>query len=102
LFLRIEFTSHALAKLGIVGVTKEMVEKGLSNPSEVFRDSEKSLFVGTSKLRDGILVLVYRSDRAIPGRDDKVTIVTIYYTSKVDRLIESKLRRRVWVRLAKR
>ena len=33
---------------------------------------------------------------------DSSMIVTIYYTSKVDRLIEGKLRRRVWVRLAKR
>jgi hypothetical protein len=68
LFLRIEFTSHALAKLGIVGVTKEMVERGLSNLSEVFRDSEKSLFVGTSKLRDGILVWSTEVTERFPER----------------------------------
>ncbi|MCS4538126.1 MAG: hypothetical protein HYY67_04625 [Thaumarchaeota archaeon] len=99
--MRIDFTSHALVKLSVIGVTKEIIEKGLSSLNEIFRDSERSLFVGTSKFRDGILVLVYRSDRAVPREDDKVTIVTIYYTSKVDRLVESKVRRRVWVRLAK-
>lgn len=81
--------------MGILGLTKETVGTSLRNLEKVFRNTERGLFVGISTLHDGILVLVYRSDRAVPKEDDDVIVITIYYTTKADKLIESKVRREV-------
>ncbi|MDJ0269487.1 MAG: DUF4258 domain-containing protein [Aigarchaeota archaeon] len=90
--VRIELTRHAEEKIRVRRVDMNDVLQIISRPNMLFRDVESDTLVAIGIIGQRMLVIVFTR------RDDMVRIVTVYYSSSVDKLIRRKVDRGVWVR----
>jgi hypothetical protein len=85
------FTKHAKEVLVKRRLDEGVVLNAVSAADEVFLDRRSSLMVAV-KGRDPALVVVY------DVLDDRLAVVTAFRTSKLAKLIKSKLDKGHWVR----
>jgi len=86
----VEFSHHALEKIRRRGVNMSHVHQTLRTPDELYEDVEHETMIAIKKVNERFIILAYREE------DEVVKVITIYYTSKFDRLIRSKTVRGAW------
>lgn len=89
----VEFSHHALEKIRRRGVNMSHVHQTLRTPDELYEDVEHGTMIAIKKVNDKFIILAYREE------DEVVKVITIYYTSKFDRLIRSKMVRGAWKKI---
>jgi len=62
----------------------------LRNPDELYEDIEHDVMIAVKKVNEKSIVLAYRSEGSL------VKVITLYYTTKLDRLVKAKTVRRAW------
>ena len=88
-----KYTNHAKEKMDEYGVTEKDVEDTIRAPEKLFLDVKTGRLIGVRKwTEDKHLVVVYEVN-------DFTTIVTVFPTSKINKVIESRVRRGRWVEL---
>ena len=93
----IKFTNHAKEKLRIRKINTEEVEQIIRNPTRIFYDllTGRYIAVGARPLNPGqYLVAVYT--RTNTG---ELIVITVYVTTKVDKIVKSKLKKKRWIRI---
>jgi len=65
----------------------------LKTPDELYEDIEHRTIIAVKKTNAKSIILAYRKEAEI------VKIITIYYTTKLDRLLKSKTVRGAWKRV---
>ena len=90
--MHIEFTKHAIEKMKVRHISESDIHSALKEPSGLLYDVEHETFVATKPLRDRYLVILY--DR----KNETMSVVTVYFSTKIDKLINSKIRRGVWIK----
>ncbi len=86
----IDYTEHALYQMRSRSVSKEIVESTLNEPDEIYEDIQYKNMVCIKNIRNTTLLVFFR----IIGRDRK--IVSTFYTTKANKVIEGKVRRGLW------
>jgi len=91
--LTIHFSHHALEKARKRGVKRSHIDQTLRVPDELYEDVEHGTMIAVKRINDRSIILAYREEDGI------VKIITIYYTTKLGRLIQSKRVRGAWRRV---
>jgi hypothetical protein len=60
------------------------------NPDETYEDCEHSTLVSVKKINAKFILLVYRME------NDEAKVITLFYTTKLDRLLKTKKARGAW------
>ena len=89
---KIQFSNHASEKSTERKITKEDIYKTLDNPDMLFKDLSHNTLIAVKEIAGKSVVVAYE-------RDEVIRVVTVYHTSKLDKLIRSKLRRGLWRKL---
>jgi len=90
--VRIELTRHAKEKIWARGVNINDILQIINRPNMLFCDVESDALVAIVIIGQRTLVIVFTR------RNDIVRIVTVYYSSSIDKLIIRKVDRGVRVR----
>lgn len=88
--MTIEFSHHAMEKARRRGVSMAQIYQTLRTPDELYDDIEYGTVMALKKINDKSVVLAYREEAGA------VKVITIYYTTKIDRLVASKTVRGAW------
>lgn len=86
----IDYTKHALYQMRARSVSKEMGESALDEPDEIYEDLQYNNVVCVKYIHNATLLVFF----VRIGRNIKV--VSTFYTTKVNKVIESKVRRGIW------
>jgi len=90
--LSIEFTRHAIEKMRARHVSESDIRDALKESRDLFYDMEHETFVATKPLRNRYLVILYTR------KNEVLNVVTVYFSTKIDKLITSKIRRGAWIK----
>lgn len=88
--MTIQFSRHALEKAHRRSVQISHIHKTLKNPDEQYEDVEHRAMIAIKKVNEKSIILAYRKEAKL------VKIITLYYTTRLDRLIKSKTVRGAW------
>ena len=88
----IKFSSHAKEKTQSRGVKVSEVTAAIKRPECLYSDVEHGTLVAIKQFGDNTIIVVYRME------DDRAKVITVFYTSKFDRLIRGKMARGAWKR----
>jgi len=86
----VQFSRHALEKIRRRNVDTVDIYATLESPDEVFDDVEHGTKVALKKVNSKSIILVYRVETGM------IKVITLYYTTKLDRLLNSKAVRGAW------
>ena len=89
----VQFSDHALEKARRRGVNISLAYRTLKNPDELYEDVEHETMIAVKKTNDKSVILAYKEEAKL------VKVITIYYTTKFDRLVRSKTVRGAWKRV---
>jgi len=89
----VQFSNHALEKARRRGVNMSLAYQTLKNPDDLYKDVEHETMIAVKKINDKSVILAYKEEAEV------VKVITIYYTTKVNRLIRSKTVRGTWKRV---
>jgi len=88
--LTIELSRHALEKALFRNINMQHIRRTLNNPDELHEDAEHGVTIAIKKVNQKSIILAYRSENGL------VKVITLYYTTKLDRLIKAKTGRGAW------
>lgn len=71
------------------------VQLALKDPDSRFYDKEHETFVALKFVRDRYLVILYTH------KNETFRVITVYFSTKIDKLINSKIRRGAWIKIKK-
>jgi hypothetical protein len=93
--LEVEFTRHAVEKMTARHVSESDVKLALKDPDSLFYDKENETFAVLKSIRNRYLLILYTR------KNQTYRVVTVYFSTKIDKLISSKIRREAWVKIEK-
>jgi hypothetical protein len=85
-----EFSYHALEKMRSRYARISDVIATLTSPDEVYEDVGHETLVAVKKINARSIIVVYREE------DGVAKVITLYYTTKLDRFIRAKMVRGAW------
>ena len=91
--MSVRFSSHALEKMHRRNVKTSDVYATLKAPDKVYEDVEHETLIALKKVNDKFIILAYRMENSV------VKVITLYYTTKLDRLLKTKTVRGAWKRV---
>ncbi len=88
-----EYTYHAREKMREYSISEADIEKTIKAPEKLFLDVKTGRLIAIKKwIESKHLVVVYEAD-------EPVTIVTAFPTSKVNKVVENRVKKGRWVEL---
>jgi len=69
------------------------IRRTLRYPDELFEDVEHGVTVAIKKMNEKSIILAFRKEGGL------VKVITLYYTTKLDRLVKTKMGRGAWKRI---
>ncbi|MCD6504954.1 DUF4258 domain-containing protein [Candidatus Bathyarchaeota archaeon] len=91
--MEVQFSRHALEKIQRRNVKVSDIYTTLRFPDDVYEDLEHGTSVAVKKVDAKFIIVIYRRE------DEVVKVITLYYTTKLDRLLKAKLRRGTWKKI---
>ncbi|MGC8939112.1 MAG: DUF4258 domain-containing protein [Candidatus Bathyarchaeia archaeon] len=91
--MSVQFSRHALEKMRRRNVKTADVYATIKSPDEVYEDVEHGTVVAMKKINTKSIILVYEMEAEV------VKVITLYYTTKLDRLLKAKMVRGAWKRI---
>ena len=91
--MAVQFSRHALEKMRRRKVKTSDVYATIKSPDEVYEDVEHGMMVAVKKVNAKSVILAYRMEAGV------VKVITLYYTTKLDRLLKAKTVRGAWKRV---
>jgi hypothetical protein len=91
--MTIHFSSHALEKTRRRGVNISCIHQALETPDELYKDIEHKTTIAIKKTDGKFVVVAYRKE------NETVKVITVYYTTKLDKLLKSKTGRGAWKKI---
>ncbi|MDI6690481.1 MAG: DUF4258 domain-containing protein [Candidatus Bathyarchaeota archaeon] len=92
-YMSVQFSQHALEKMHRRSVKTSDVYATMESPDEVYNDVEHGTIVAVKKIDARSIILAYKMEAEV------VKVITLYYTTKLDRLIKTKTVRGAWKRV---
>jgi len=88
----VKFSNHAKEKILSRNVKISDVFATIRNPDDIYEDVEHGTLIAIKKVDGNSIILVYKIE------NDGAKVITLFYTTKCDRLIKSKMARGAWKR----
>ena len=88
-----KLSHHALEKMRSRCARISDVYATLKTPDEVYEDVDHETLVAVKKVNARSIIVVYREE------DEVAKVITLYYTTKLDRLIKAKMVRGAWKKI---
>lgn len=93
--MEVEFTRHTIEKMNARHVSESDIHLVLKDPDNMFYDKDRGTFVVAKSIRDRYLLVLYTR------KNKTFRVVTVYFSTKIDKLIDSKIRRGTWIKIEK-
>jgi hypothetical protein len=91
--ISIKFSGHAEEKLKLRNIKMPDVTATLTTPDSLYEDLEHRTLISIKKVNGNSIILAYRME------NDGAKVITIFYTSKLDKLVRTKTVRGAWKKL---
>ena len=91
--MSVQFSRHALEKRRRRSLKTSDVYATIKSPDEVYEDVEHGTVVAVKKVNAKSVILAYKMESGV------VKVITLYYTTKLDRLLKAKMVRGAWKRV---
>jgi len=91
--MSVQFSRHALEKMRRRNVKFSDIHATIKSPDEVYEDVEHGTIVAVKKVNSKSVILAYKMEAGV------VKVITLYYTTKLDRLLKAKTVRGAWKRV---
>ena len=91
--MSLHFSRHALEKARRRGIDISYISQTLETPDELYRDIEHETTIAIKRKDDKFVVVAYRRE------NETVKVITVYYTTKLDKLLKSKTGRGAWKKI---
>ncbi len=88
----IKFSGHAKEKMQSRNVNISDVIATIAAPDSLYEDVEHKTMIAIKKVNGNSIILVYKLER------DGAKVITLFYTTKLDKLLKSKTARETWKR----
>lgn len=88
--MSVQFSHHALEKMRLRKVKALYVYETLKSPGEVYEDAEHGTMIAVKKVNVRSIIIAYNREA------ETVKVITLYYTTKLDRLLKAKMERGAW------
>ena len=86
----VRFSIHAKEKMRNRGVRVSDVLAAITAPDSLYEDVEYGTLVAVRRINDNIVIVVYKMENG------EAKVITLFYTTKLDKLIRAKMVRGVW------
>ena len=86
----VKFSSHAVEKMLRRNVKISDVYATLKAPDEIYEDVEHETFIAIKKVNAKFIILAYKMENS------RAKVITLFYTTKLDRLLKTKTARGAW------
>jgi len=91
--MSITYTAHARDNLAYYGISERDVKNVLDRAERIFLDIKTGRLVAVGRwLKDKHLVVVFE-------KNDDTTVITVFPTSKIDKMIEGRIKRGRWLEI---
>jgi hypothetical protein len=88
--MSIKFSSHAAEKMLMRNVKISDIYATLKAPDKIFEDVEHETLIAIKKVNVKSIILAYKIENG------GATVITLFYTTKLDRLLKAKTVRGAW------
>ncbi len=85
-------TIHAREKMKEYGIEEKEIEDTIKAPEKAFLDIKTGREIAVKSWKDKHLVVVFE-------RNDIVNVVTVFPTSKINKVVERRLKSRRWLEI---
>lgn len=86
------YTPHAKTRMEEYGIDESSVEDTIKNPENLFLDIKTGRLIAVKKQNKKWLIVVYEGD-------DGITIITVFPTSKINKIVDSRTKNGRWLEL---
>lgn len=86
----VEFSIHAQEKMRCRHVKIVDVIATITKPDNTYEDVEHGTLISIRKVNGNSIILAYRMENKV------AKVITLFYTSKLDKLIKTKVARGAW------
>lgn len=89
----VKFSSHAKEKMLSRKVKLSDVFATITTPDDAFEDVEHGTLIAIKKVDGNSIILAYKME------NDGAKVITLFYTTKLDKLLKTKTARGAWKKL---
>jgi hypothetical protein len=89
----VQFSQHALEKAHRRGINISHIYQTLKTPDKLYKDVEHQTTIAIKKINNKSIILAYKEEGEL------VKVITLYYTTKLNKLIKSKTERHAWKKI---
>ncbi len=86
------YTPQAKTRMEEYGIDESSVEDTIKNPENLFLDIKTGRLIAVKKQNKKWLIVVYEGD-------DGITIITVFPTSKINKIVDSRTKNGRWLEL---
>jgi hypothetical protein len=86
----IKFSIHAKEKIHSRGVKKSDILLAMKEPEGLYQDFEHGTLIAVRKVNGNSIIVVYKIE------ENGTKVITLFYTTKLDKLIRAKTARGAW------
>jgi hypothetical protein len=86
----IKFSAHAKEKMRSRGIKISDILAALKEPDSVYNDVEHGTVVSIKKVNGNSIIAAYKME------NDRAKVITLFYTTKLEKLIRAKTARGAW------
>ena len=88
--IHIKFSIHANEKMRSRGVKTSDILAAIDEPDNLYKDVEYETLVAVKKVNNNTIIVAYKME------DDGAKVITLFYTTKLDKLLKTKMARGAW------
>ena len=91
--IQLKFSVHAKDKMKIRKVRVSNVYAAITTPDNAFEDVDHGTLIAIKKVNGNSVIVVYNLV------SDGAKVITLFYTTKLDKLVKAKMARGSWKRV---
>ena len=88
--VKVYLSRHASEKARRRNVTMSHIRRTLDAPDQLYEDVEHGTMIALKKTNDKTVIIAYRK------QPQSAKVITLYYTTKLDKLLRAKTVRGAW------
>jgi hypothetical protein len=86
----LKFSSHAKEKMKIRKIKVSDVDAAITTPDNAYEDVEHGTLIAIKKVNGNSIIVAYNIV------NDGAKVITLFYTTKLDKLVKTKTARGAW------
>ncbi|MCL4429431.1 MAG: DUF4258 domain-containing protein [Chloroflexi bacterium] len=88
--INVKLSIHAKEKMQSRGIKKADISAAIKEPDSIYDDLEHGTLIAVKKINGNSIIVAYRIE------SNGAKVITLFYTTKLDKLIRAKVARGAW------